>query len=296
MQRINRAIALLEQGQPVYYTNAGELTYENGRAMAGTWADYIRLDLEHNPFDMAGVRKYMLGLRDGSRELGLPRTTPAIAELPIDGIDEATVRANAWMIKQLLGQGVHGLILCHAESPGAVRAFVESARYPFQTSSVGQGLEQGRRGHGGQKFPAQIWGLDEDEYLTRADVWPLNPQGELLLGIKAENRRALERVEESVAVPGLAFAEWGSGDMCMSFMHRIKPQPYPPDLAAAKARVWNACRASGVNFLCIAKPDDIISLIDQGARILRVHDPKTADIGKAHTRRPATPAKQEGRP
>ncbi len=32
--RINRAIELLEQGQPIYSTGAGELSYENGRAMA----------------------------------------------------------------------------------------------------------------------------------------------------------------------------------------------------------------------------------------------------------------------
>ena len=54
-QRINRAIELLEQGQPVYYTGAGELTYENGRAMAKTWADYITIDMEHGAYSIAGI-------------------------------------------------------------------------------------------------------------------------------------------------------------------------------------------------------------------------------------------------
>ena len=293
MGRINRAIELLERGQTIYYTNAGDLTYENGFAMASTWADYIRLSLEHNPFDIAGVHQYIRGLADGSKKIGLPHAPPTIAELPIDGTDDVTVRVNSWMIKQLLAQGVHGLILCHAENPEAVQAFVESARYPFQTIGVGPKLGTGRRGHGGQKFAAQIWGLEENDYLSKADVWPLNPEGELMLGIKAENRRALERVEESVAVPGLTFAEWGSGDMCMSFMHRIKPRPYPPDLQAAKNRVWDACRASHVHFLCIARSEDITSLIDQGARILRVYDPDVAKIGKAYTGRLSQPYSME---
>ena len=31
---------------------------------------------------------------------------------------------------------------------------------------------------------ASIWGVSDDDYRRRADPWPLNPAGELLLGIK----------------------------------------------------------------------------------------------------------------
>ena len=53
------------------------------------------------------------------------------------------MRANAWMIKQVLATGVHGILLCHAETPGAAKALVESARYPFNTIGVGEGLDIG---------------------------------------------------------------------------------------------------------------------------------------------------------
>ena len=66
-------------------------------------------------------------------------TPPVIVTLPCDGIDEGSVRANAWMIKQTLAAGVHGLLLCHAETPAAVKAFVEAARYPFQATGVDAG-------------------------------------------------------------------------------------------------------------------------------------------------------------
>jgi len=39
MKRVNRAIELLEQGQPIYYTGAGELSYDGGIQSAQTWAE-----------------------------------------------------------------------------------------------------------------------------------------------------------------------------------------------------------------------------------------------------------------
>ena len=44
-----------------------------------------------------------------------------------------------------------------------------------------------------------------------------DPNGELILGLKIEDKYALEHVDESLSVPGIAFAEWGPGDMALSF-------------------------------------------------------------------------------
>jgi hypothetical protein len=149
------------------------------------------------------------------------------------------------MIKQVLAAGVHGLLLCHAEAPEAVRAFVEAARYSFMTSSTGSDLGGGRRGHGGQIRAAEIWGIPVDQYFARADPWPLNPRGELLLGIKVENTRALACVERTTRVPGIAFAEWGPGDMGMSMGYPDQhDEPYPAEMQAARTRIMTACKAN----------------------------------------------------
>ena len=204
----------------------------------------------------------------------------------MDGIDAHTVRANGWMIKQALAAGVHGLLLCHAESPEAVRAFVEAARYPFAEYS-GADLGPGRRGHGGQTLAAQIWGVSDEKYLALADPWPLNPHGELLLGIKVENTRALDCVEQTTSVPGLAYAEWGPGDLGMSMGYPDQhDEPYPAEMRAARARIMNACKETGLAFQDLVAPENVIDRLGEGVMIgCGPHAQEAADIGRKHTGR-----------
>ena len=105
MPRVNRAIELLEQGQPLYYTGAGELTYENGVEMAQTWADYLMVEMEHYAFNIPGLSAFMRGLIAGGPTRSGHRTPTVIATLPTDGTSEEVMRANAWMVKHLLTAG-----------------------------------------------------------------------------------------------------------------------------------------------------------------------------------------------
>ena len=287
--RVNQAVELLEQRQPVYFEFVdaeGAGGYDGGRALAQTWADYITVDMEHSALDVRGLTQFMRGLVDGGPTRSGHRTPTVIVVLPIDGTDEHAVRANGWMIKQVLATGAHGLLLCHAESPEAVRAFVEAARYSF-TSSAGSDLGSGRRGHGGQTRAAEIWGIPVAEYLTRADPWPLNPRGELLLGIKVENTRALASVERTTRVPGIAFAEWGPGDMGMSMGYPDQhDEPYPAEMRAARTRVLSACKAAGLAFQDQVAPENVISQIEEGVMIgSGPRAREAAEIGRRHTKR-----------
>ncbi|HEX2036458.1 MAG TPA: aldolase/citrate lyase family protein [Chloroflexota bacterium] len=285
-KRVNRVIELLEEGQPVYYTGPSDRSYEGGKTDAGTWADYITYDFEHSPFDITTLRAYMRGLVDGGPTRSGHRTPTVVVTLPVTGTSEMAIRANSWQIAHVLSAGVHGILLCHAEDPAAVRAFVESTRYPFQTQGVGDGgLGVGRMGNGGQGYAAQIWGLPVPEYMKKADPWPLNPEGELFLGLKVENKRALANAEESLKVPGIAFAEWGPGDMGLSlgFMDRHDP-PYPPEMQEARARVLAACKANNVAFLNQVRPNDVAEMIAEGVKIGASRQ-EAAEIGRRHTER-----------
>src|SRR5207248_8823451 len=113
----------------IYYTgqHTGHvLTYAQGRQDAHAWADYINVGMEHGSFDMAGLAEYMRGLVDGGPTNSGHRTPPVVVEAPVRGTDEASVLANSWQVRQILARGVHGVLLCQAQSADAVRASVEA--------------------------------------------------------------------------------------------------------------------------------------------------------------------------
>ena len=239
-KRINRAIELLSQGQPIYYTGSHsgtEGSFEQGKKDAQTYADYISYDMEHAPYDIKGLSEYMQGIAAGGPTRSGHRMPAVIVNGPVNGTDEAAVHANAWMFAQVLATGVHGVLLTHADTPGAVRAFVEAIRLPIHKQGVGNGISEGRRGVHGADTAAKIWGVSRDEYLQKADTWPLNPNGELLLGLKLEDKYALENAEENLKIPGIAFAEWGPGDMSLSLGVLGPNAERDPKMQAARARI-----------------------------------------------------------
>jgi len=287
VKRINRAIELLEKGQPIYYTGSHsgtEGSFEQGKKDAQIYADYISYDMEHAPFDVKGLADYMRGLVAGGPTKSGHRTPPVIVNVPVNGIDEAAVRANAWMFQQVLATGVHGIMLTHADSPGAVRAFVEAVRFPIHKQGVDKGINEGRRGAHGTPTAAQIWGVSNEEYLDKADVWPLNPNGELLLGLKLEDKYALANAEENLKIPGIGFAEWGPGDMALSLGIRGPGAEKNPQMQAARAKVFAACKANKIFFLNSMNVDNVIDMIKEGV-MLGPASQAAAEIGRKYTKR-----------
>src|SRR5215469_51324 len=133
--------------------------------------------MEHGAFDMTGLGEYLAGLVEGGLARSGHRTPAIIVEAPVNGTDADNVRFNAWQFRQILGRGVHGVLLCQAESADAVRAFVESCRYPHHQGGVDPaipspiarmqgaargatngGLRLGTRGRGSEKTAAPVWG------------------------------------------------------------------------------------------------------------------------------------------
>src|SRR5579859_4628886 len=142
-KRISRCVELLEQDQAIYYDgpHSGHvLTRAQGRTDAATWADYMNVGMEHGAFDMAGLAEYMQGMIEAGPTRSGHRAPTVIVEAPVNGIDAAHVRYNAWQFRQILGRGAHGILLCQAETADAVRAFVESCRYPHHLAGVDPGL------------------------------------------------------------------------------------------------------------------------------------------------------------
>jgi 4-hydroxy-2-oxoheptanedioate aldolase len=295
MARINRAIELLDQKQPVYYMaprlngfigGVEDYTYAEGVRSAKTWGDIILVVMEHWPFDVTRLAEFMHGLVDGGPTRSGHRTPAVLVETPFSGYDRATVRANGWIVNQILATGVHGLLLCHADQPDAVEEFIAACRYPFHSAGVGDRLGDGRRGSGGQDLASRVWGISSDEYLQRADVWPLNPNGELLLGVKIENKRGLSNCQANAAVPGVGFMEWAPLDMSFSLRELGgNLPPYPPRMEESRRRVVAAAVAAGVFYTGQVRADTLLPYLEEGMMVCVAQDPVVAEQGRRHTGR-----------
>ena len=144
----------------------------------------------------------------------------------------------------------------------------------------------GMRGRGSEGTAAPIWGIEGSEYMDRCDPWPLNPNGELMLGVKLESPEGIAQADEICAVPGLAFAEMGPGDLSLSLGYTtLMRDPYPPEMQEARDKVFAACRRNGMAFLEGCHPGNIAARLDEGVRVISGGTEETSLVGRRHSRR-----------
>jgi 2-keto-3-deoxy-L-rhamnonate aldolase RhmA len=92
--------------------------------------------------------------------------------------------------------------------------------------------------------------------------------------------------EAILAVPGLAFAEMGPGDLGLSLGYTtLQLDPYPPELQEARARVFAACKKNGIAYLESCTPANIVPRLAEGVRVIAGQRQDTATLGRAHQRR-----------
>lgn len=102
------------------------------------------------------------------------------------------------------------------------------------------------------------------------------------------SRRALLNVEVTTRVPGICFAEWGPGDMSMSYGYRNFPgDPLPDELQEARERVRKACLDAGIAFLEGVAADTVTRKIDEGVKVgsAGAAGPEVARVGREYTGR-----------
>jgi 4-hydroxy-2-oxoheptanedioate aldolase len=114
--------------------------------------------------------------------------------------------------------------------------------------------------------------------MQKADPWPLNPNGELLLGVKIEDKYALANVQESLKIPGISIGEGGPSDMALSFGLPVRH----PTVKEANDRVFGVAKANKIFWNGINR-DDAIDKIKQGYMI--GFGPEAAEIGRKYTKR-----------
>jgi 4-hydroxy-2-oxoheptanedioate aldolase len=236
--RLNRTIELLAQGRPAFGILSHDRSLDNARALARSDLDFVIVDMEHGPLDIETLRVFLLGMIDKERILAKGHAqmdvTPLV-RLPANGRDQAT-----FLAKQALDAGVMGIMFPYVNTPAEAELAVRSMRYP-QRRGAPDLNPPGIRGSG-PGIPDWYWGVRN--YQELADVWPLDPRGELLAIIQIESKEGLDNVEAIAAVPGVAALFIGPADLALSL-------GYPGDAPEVEAAIQTILRAARARKLAI---------------------------------------------
>ena len=174
--------------------------------------------------------------------------TPEIAPDPAKAIDN---------ISRQLNLGVSTIVFVGVESADEVKQGLAAMRF----KSKG-----GTRPDAVGNAPA-YWGLSEKDYREKADLWPLNPNGELTNWTIVESKAGLEKIREIAAVKGISVLFPGAGTLRGVFTTTEADGTRKFDAEgweAAIQKVLSACKEFNIQCGYPATENDIEARMKQG--------------------------------
>lgn len=303
-QRLNPVIGLLEAHKPVMGLYAPSNRAPGGQQAAAPGPQKTPLELAKE----AVAYKSSDFVFDGTMEHDYPKSYPVFATFagalkeagPVSlkpaphlthpmfvkmakiGSDTATAQAR---ISQQLDLGVSGIMFIEVESAEEVKQGLAAMRFK---------ANGGTRADSVGSAPA-FWGLSEKEYRQKADLWPLNPKGELLNWTIIETKEGLKNIREIAAVKGLGVLWPGAGSLRGVFSTTGADGKRVVDEQAWEAaiqQVLAACKEFNVPCGYPASPDNIEMRMKQGFSVFVMGwgDPgfKAVNVGRKASNRPAT--------
>ena len=216
--------------------------------------DFTWIDMEHSPYDAErlGIIISALGrARNEKRQLMTP-----LVRIPAEGDQHFR-----WIVKQVLERGALGIIFPHLETKEQAIYAVRTMRYPNQKGAK-YPYPPGIRGVSMQNF-TRTPGLG-----FRADVWPLNPEGELFAMPMIEDAEGVKNANEIAAVPGIGAIFVAPNDLGVSLGVGPWEPNRPPETEAAIQTVLEACLANDV--VCatiVATEAELEQRVEEGFRL-----------------------------
>jgi len=278
-QRINPMIDLLEQQKPMFGVYWPGNPSGRGRAGAPpppatppkSPAELAREALAYAPADFlfngameGGVDRAIGPVSDfikATADAGALTKTPflrfphpLVVKTPKIAPDTAKAVEN---IGRELNLGVSGIMFVETESAEEVRAGIAAMRFKAQGGT--------RRDEVGTA-PA-YWGMTEAQYKQKADLWPLNPDGELVNWTIVESKEGLAHVREIAQVKGIGVLWPGAGTLRGVFSSTNEKGERVLDSAGwenAIQQVLAACKEFKVPCGYPANANDIETRMKQG--------------------------------
>ena len=259
---LNPVVEKLSKGQAVFGLITGDLSLANARAVARAQVDFVYADMEHNPLNLDALHTFLVGMSDKALVLKKGNLQPNVA---LFARFPPEADQSAWVVKQALDMGLMGVIFNGVDTKAQALTAVQSMRYP-QLRGSPRFEPAGKRG-AGSAIATWIWGLSADEYERRADLWPLNPDGDLLAIVMIESAEGLKNVDEILSVPGVGMAFIGAAnDLRLS----LGVAANSPEVEVARQTILKACLARKVPCgITATSAADMVKRLSEGWRMIR---------------------------
>jgi 4-hydroxy-2-oxoheptanedioate aldolase len=262
---LNPVVEKLSRGEAIIGTQTDDMSLQNCHSLARLNFDYTYVDMEHGPLNLDGLAYCVAAMVDKAAILKKGNAQPNVAlfaRFPPYGRD---LESNDWIVKQALDMGLMGVIFNGVENKEQMTRLIRFMRYPQQKTSKYQ-QPPGLRGYapGNAIF---AWGVSAAEYERHADVWPLNPEGDLLAIPMIETLEGLKNVDEIAAVPGVGAIFIGAG----GDLHQYLGVPQDsPEVEQARQTILTACKAHNVacGITALTKAD-VDKRLKEGWRMIR---------------------------
>jgi len=212
--------------------------------------DYVWLDFEHggpSPYDSTVFEELTRAAEAADIELlvRLPAPDPPL-------------------VRKVLDAGVRTILIPRIETAAQLRPAVEAAYFSYDGDVGDRGVGVGRSGEWAGYVDSFVGGEDD----------------EVLVGTMIENERAVDNIEEILAVPQLGFAFVGPADLAMSMSGGDPLAKNPEAVQEAIDRTLSACHEADVPAGRIRNDvESATAAVDAGYQIIRIG----GDVSAART-------------
>ena len=269
LPRLNPVIKALEQGKCAFSTFS-PATMDNAIELAQSKYDSVVFEGEHLAWDPKNLRdtlQYMV-LRGQVAKNGLAPSCAPFVRIPANGVEK-----NQFLAKQALDAGVYGVVWPHISTVEEAYNAVAACRYP-RLKNKPLYEPAGIRGDG-PAVCSRYWGVGQQEYYDRADVWPLAPHGEIFVIIQIEDTAGVANLDDMLKnVPGIGAVLIGEGDLSQEL--GVPRQYEHPTVLEHMAQVVATCKKHNV---VVGHPhvemDNMERVIGEGFRFLMCSAPKS---------------------
>jgi 4-hydroxy-2-oxoheptanedioate aldolase len=235
-------------------------------AIAHPEADYFFTAMMERNIDAGSTT--MAALQDAIAAAGpISATSPKRLKVPITSkapnISAADMPADpakyVTNISRQLNVGVSTIAFVEVDNAEELRQGIAAMRFTSQG-----GVRPDDVGNA-----PKYWGISEAEYRKRADVWPLNPDGDLVVMAIVETKEGLANVREIAQVEGLSILAPGAGTLGGVFSATVDGKRVRDDVAweAAIQQVLSACKEFKLPCAYPVNEADIETRMKQGFNV-----------------------------